>query len=151
MLPLARADVTASGETVWPPASTFYFDAAITAVSEGEGAVPEHAPLGWFLARADRYEIESDSLRPRFSGLLFPPDTMRVWTRCGYDLLRVAITDRWEQATMTLDVYGVPAHVPIRPSRPIPFRPGRFVLDLQSALLPRPGYVFDVDRIVPPE
>lgn len=147
VLPLARS--AAPGDSAeWTPASTFYFDAAITAVSGEEH--PEAAPLDWFLARADRFEIDRDSLPSRHSGLLQPPDTMRVWTQCGYALLRFAITDRWERETMTLDLYDVPAHVPIRPSRPVPFRPGRWTLDVGDAITrgPYPGLVFDVDRLV---
>lgn len=146
-LPFARAKTAGADTTEWSPASTFYFDAAITS-AVGDAPAPEHAPLDWFLERADRYEIHSDSLQPRFSGLLFPPDTMRVWTRCGFDLLRIAITDRWEDETMILDLYNVPAHVPLAPSRPIPFRSGRFALNLSGSLQTGPGHTFDVDQIV---
>lgn len=149
-LPLARAETTASGDTEWRAASTFYFDAAITAV-EGDGsAAPEQAPLEWFDARETDYRITRDSLASPFSGLVQPPDTMSVWTQCGYTLLRLSITDRWTRETMTLDLYDVPAHVPLRPSRPVPFRPGRFVLPLRETVLSdRPGGVFDVDRLAP--
>lgn len=144
-LPLARAASDSSG---WQPVSTFYFEAAITAVG-AEGEHPEVAPLDWYLERADRFDIHRDSLRSRFSGLLQPPDTMRIWTRCGFGLLRVAVTDRWARETMTLDFYNVPAHVPLRPSRPIPFRPGRWILDVGAAWLR--GSVFDADLLVPAE
>ncbi|MEM1054460.1 MAG: hypothetical protein AAGI52_02960 [Bacteroidota bacterium] len=147
-LPLARFETTASGEQEWRAVSTFYFNAAIAAV-EGEGsAAPEHAPLDWFLSRDTDYHVTRDSLSSPFSGLVQPPDTMRVWTQCGYVLLRLSITDRWARETMTLDLYDVPAHIPLRPSRPIPFHPGRFALNVREALNPEQRLGFDVDRIV---
>ena len=147
-LPLARAQTVASGEVEWRPVSTYYFEAAVAAV-EGDGAAaPEHAPLDWFLAREADYEVTRDSLAARFSGLVLPPDTVRVWTRCGYALLRLTVTDNVARETMTLDLYSVPAHVGIRPTRPVPFRPGRYAVDVYDALGDDHRGGFDVDRLV---
>lgn len=56
---------------------------------------------------------------------------VRVRTGCGLALLHLRI--RRGQRTMTLDVYRAPDHVPTALDAPIPFRPGRYVLDLETA------------------
>ncbi len=51
--------------------------------------------------------------------------------QCGLELLHLVVEYRHE--TMTLDVYRIPSHIGMRLDGPVPFRPGRYILDLATA------------------
>lgn len=73
-----------------------------------------------------------------------------VAPRCTLALLHLEIEYRRE--TMTLDVYRVPDHIGLRLDGPIPFRPGRYVLDFETAgriANPWQEHVYAADAIRP--
>lgn len=50
---------------------------------------------------------------------------------CGTSLLHLVLVHHHE--TMTLDLYNVPNHIGLDLDAPVPFRPGRFVFDFDTA------------------
>jgi hypothetical protein len=72
------------------------------------------------------------SFPQRFEGLFMPPDEIRTWTRCGYALLRYTVANpdgRREADWMVIDLYNVPAHVPVALGGRLPLAPGRWTFD----------------------
>jgi len=81
------------------------------------------------------------SLGAPHDGLFWPRDDLRTWTRCGFALLRYTLTIHTGETpspVMTLDLYNVPAHVPIEAEAPIIVRPGRWSFDFEDGLPLRP-------------
>ena len=82
--------------------------------------------------------VTIDSLGDPHDGRLFwPRDDLRTWTRCGFALLRYTLTIRTGEdppPVMVLDLYHVPAHVPIEAEEPLTVRPGRWSFDFADGL-----------------
>lgn len=98
-------------------------------------------PLDAFVARPELFlkptqgrapwrgpvQVDRDTLRDR--SLFEPRDEIVTRTRCGLALLRYVVTDLRDETRMTLDLYNVPPHVPVRAEAPLVVRPGRWTFD----------------------
>ena len=65
---------------------------------------------------------------PAFARAYVPGSMLALSPECGTELLHLVVEYRHE--TMTLDLYHVPNHVGVRFDGHVPFRAGRFVVDL---------------------
>lgn len=95
------------------------------------------------LALRDREELRA------FSRLYVGGTEVGVAPRCALALLHLEIEYRHE--TMTLDLYRIPDHIGLRLDGPIPFRPGRYVLDFATARQfgNPPEHVYAADAVRP--
>lgn len=134
-LPLAiEVGVEPALRTVPIPVSAMFSVEATLVTRRGVEFHSEAQPLLPFdslLAHPDRFEVRPVPVP--LHGPIRPADTLSIRTRCGYYLVRVAITRDNGGAPMVVDLYNVPPHIPLRLDAPLVVRPGRLRLDLGAS------------------
>ena len=116
----------ASADTARPPVNLRSVGVRATFLS---GSLPDGAfPTAAAALAAGHVTADATVHLPAYARAYVPGSVLALSPECGTELLSLVLT--YHGQTMTLDVYHVPNHVGVELDGDVPFRPGRFVLDL---------------------